>query len=64
MMCYGLDRFSVDIDLDGVGGNIEDIVSSYCKAQGFSYRVGELPTTKACGLPVSPARLAVFRDKR
>ena len=41
MMCYGLDRFSVDIDLDGKGGSIFEIADSFCSATGYKYRIAK-----------------------
>lgn len=41
MMCYNLDRFSEDIDLDARAGNIGNIVDSFCEINNFSYRVAK-----------------------
>lgn len=41
LACYGLDRFSEDIDLDGKDKNILAIVDSFCKISDFSYRVAK-----------------------
>lgn len=43
MLCYGLTRFSEDIDLDAyhTTRGIEDIVSNFCKANNFTYRVAK-----------------------
>lgn len=41
MLCYGLDRFSEDIDLDGTNRSIGDIVSDFCTKERFSYRVAK-----------------------
>ena len=41
MLCYGLDRFSEDIDLDGKGGIIGNIVNDFCAEKGYSYRVAK-----------------------
>jgi predicted nucleotidyltransferase component of viral defense system len=41
LLCYHLDRFSEDIDLDGKGGNIQDIVEGFCEKNGYSYRVAK-----------------------
>lgn len=35
MLCYGLTRFSEDIDLDGFDEGIEDIVSNFCSSRGY-----------------------------
>lgn len=37
MECYGLDRFSEDIDLDGRGGSIAKYVDHFAKKEGISY---------------------------
>ncbi len=36
--CYGLDRFSEDIDLDGFKQDIGPFVRRFCAAYGYSYR--------------------------
>lgn len=42
MMCYNLDRFSEDIDLDSTGGkNIKKIIESYCINNGYTYRIAK-----------------------
>lgn len=43
MMCYHLDRFSEDIDLDGKRNhkNIEKIVDEYCRKNKYCYNVNE-----------------------
>jgi len=41
MACYGLDRFSADIDLDGTTGGIEKIVREFCEKQGFTFRTAK-----------------------
>ena len=41
MKCYGLDRFSEDIDLDGKAKGILNIVSNYCKQNGYSVNVNK-----------------------
>ena len=41
MTCYGLDRFSEDIDLDGLNPDIEKIVNTFCFEQGFTYRTAK-----------------------
>lgn len=35
LYCYGLDRFSEDIYLDGQGKNLVRIIESFCKKNGF-----------------------------
>jgi len=42
MMCYELDRFSEDIDLDGRRhANIHRVVEGFCDANDFSFRVAK-----------------------
>jgi hypothetical protein len=41
MMCYGLDRFSEDIDLDAMTEGIREIVAGFCDEHSFSYRVAK-----------------------
>lgn len=41
MMCYGLDRFSEDIDLDSTNKEIESIVKGFCSNNNFTYRVAK-----------------------
>lgn len=41
MLCYGLNRFSEDIDLDGFGGSINTIVKNFCKATNLKCKVGK-----------------------
>ncbi len=41
MLCYDLDRFSEDIDLDGFSNDIENLVESFCNKYKFEYRVAE-----------------------
>ena len=43
MLCYGLTRFSEDIDLDAyyTSRGIEDIVNAFCQANNFTYRVAK-----------------------
>jgi len=41
-VCYGLDRFSEDIDLDSTDKTtIEKIVAGFCKKEKFSYRTAK-----------------------
>jgi predicted nucleotidyltransferase component of viral defense system len=40
-LCYDLDRFSVDIDLDGKSRGLTQIVSNFCDKHGFSFRVAK-----------------------
>lgn len=39
MCCYGLDRFSEDIDLDSSNTDIKPFVDSFCRDNNFQYRV-------------------------
>lgn len=39
--CYGLDRFSEDIDLDCTKQRITEILRRYCAEHGFSYRLAK-----------------------
>lgn len=51
MLCYNLDRFSEDIDLDSINSkyNIIDIVDKFCKQLGINYRIGKnTDTVKRC----------------
>lgn len=43
MMCYGLDRFSEDIDLDAFNtkAGIEKFVGNFCNRYGYTYRVAK-----------------------
>ena len=41
MLCYGLNRFSEDIDLDGSTDQIKDIVDRFCHDNGYNYRVAK-----------------------
>lgn len=49
MQCYNLDRFSEDIDLDGKGNSIFDLVDCYCKSNSYEYRIAKnTDTVKRC----------------
>lgn len=39
MECYGLDRFSENVDLDGHGDSIKDYVDRFAKKRGIDYQV-------------------------
>lgn len=43
MMCYGLDRFSEDIDLDAFNAKagIENFVNNFCNKYGYTYRIAK-----------------------
>ena len=47
MLCYGLNRFSEDIDLDSTDRKtIHSVVDRFCKKNGYSFRIGKnTPTT-------------------
>lgn len=36
-LCYGLDRFSTDIDLDSKNVSMKEIIEKYCKEKGYQY---------------------------
>ena len=40
-LCYQLDRFSVDIDLDGIDKELVTVVDAFCRDNGYSYRVAK-----------------------
>ena len=40
-LCYDLDRFSEDIDLDGHMKGLDDIVADFCNEYGYSFRVAK-----------------------
>lgn len=47
LLCYGLDRFSEDIYLDGLRGSCEKYIILFCELNNFSYRVAkDTATTK------------------
>lgn len=49
LSCYNLDRFSEDIDLDGIERNIVDIIDMFCKQNDFNYRIAkDTDTVKRC----------------
>ncbi len=42
MLCYNLDRFSEDIDLDSVNPHkIKSFVKDFCEKNGYSYRIAK-----------------------
>jgi len=48
-LCYKLDRFSEDIDLDGNERGLIRVVDAFCIQNGYSYRVGkETETVERC----------------
>ena len=52
--CYGLDRFSKDIDLDGRKQDIKEITRRFCERFGFTMRVAkDTQTVKRCFIEYS-----------
>ena len=48
-LCYRLDRFSVDIDLDGIGKGLVAPVEGFCRENGYAYRVAkDTATVERC----------------
>lgn len=41
MECYGLDRFSEDIDLDASRVKLHGFIDDFCKSSGYSYRIAK-----------------------
>jgi predicted nucleotidyltransferase component of viral defense system len=41
MTCYGLDRFSEDIDFDATDSNLFYYIGEYCKENDLSYRIAK-----------------------
>lgn len=51
LKCYGLDRFSEDIDLDGQQNDIKIVVQDFCNKYDYSFRVAkDTNTVKRCML--------------
>lgn len=47
--CYGLDRFSEDLDFDGKRQDIKELVKHFCQAKGFTFRVAkDTPMVSRC----------------
>jgi predicted nucleotidyltransferase component of viral defense system len=47
--CYRLDRFSEDIDLDGVERTLIETVDAFCRANGYEYRTAkDTETVQRC----------------
>ena len=40
-LCYNLDRFSEDIDLDGRAKGLIDLVSGFCEKYGYPFRIAK-----------------------
>ena len=50
-LCYNLDRFSEDIDLDGRIRGLEKLVAEFCEEKGFTFRLAKkTPTVERCML--------------
>ena len=70
MLCYALNRFSEDIDLDGAPGwNIIPIIEKFCKLKGYVCRVGkDTKTVQRCfinyGNIESPLKIEVSFRRR
>ena len=48
-LCYGLNRFSEDIDLDSRRRDIKEVVCHFCELKGYSFTVVEdMPIVKCC----------------
>jgi len=76
MMCFGLDRLSVDLDFDATGSardihksRMYDAVDRFCNERGYSYRVGkDTDTVYRCFIRyqeenISPLKIEVsFRN--
>ncbi len=68
-LCYGLDRFSEDIDLDGRKQDIKEIVKRFCVNHGVNFRVAkDTETVKRCiidyGNDIHPLKIEVsYRNK-
>ena len=68
-LCYGLDRFSEDIDLDGRKQDIKEIVKRFCVNHGVNFRAAkDTATVKRCiidyGNDVHPLKIEVsYRNK-
>jgi len=41
MICYNLNRFSEDIDLDCTHQKLKEFVRRFCDSEGYSFRVGQ-----------------------
>jgi predicted nucleotidyltransferase component of viral defense system len=73
MECYGLDRFSEDIDLDGTShGTINSIVARFCAENSYTFRIAkDTPTVlrfmvnyEGVESPAKPLKIEIsFRSK-
>ncbi len=41
LACYGLDRFSEDIDLDGKSYNIGEYIAAFCEEKNYQFRIAK-----------------------
>ena len=49
MLCYGLNRFSEDIDLDGRKQSIKEVVRQFCRIKNFLFSIKkDTPTVCRC----------------
>jgi predicted nucleotidyltransferase component of viral defense system len=74
MECYGLDRFSEDIDLDGLNaGKIKSVVEGFCRDNSFSARIAkDTPTVlrfminyEGIDSPTKPLKIEIsFRTRQ
>lgn len=69
MMCYGLDRFSEDIDLDSTNKTIEKYIEKFCRQHEYMFRVAkDTDTTKRYMIHYSdthrPLKIEVSYRKR
>lgn len=70
MMCYNLDRFSEDIDLDCARSKqIQNIVENFCQTRGYSYRIAKNTDTVKrfmvnYGISEKPLKIEISYRKR
>ncbi|WP_289164131.1 nucleotidyl transferase AbiEii/AbiGii toxin family protein [uncultured Parasutterella sp.] len=68
-ICYGLNRFSEDIDLDGRKQDIKEIVRRFSTQHNIKFRIAkDTPTVKRClmdyGNPLHPLKIEVSYRNR
>jgi predicted nucleotidyltransferase component of viral defense system len=68
-LCYHLDRFSEDIDLDGRERALIEIVDGFCAENGYTYRVAkDTETVQRClmnyGNPEKPLKIEASYRRR
>ena len=68
-ICYGLNRFSEGIDLDGRKQDIKEIVRRFSTQHNIKFRIAkDTPTVKQClmdyGKPLHPLTIEVFYRNR